>query len=307
MLSDFKNEVLQIKGLITNSKHPLILVKENPSLDGLAAALVLYSCLKNGGKDANILCPSELTVEFSDLIKIDEIKKEISGKGLVISWEYNDGSIEKVSYNIENSRFNLVIHPREGMELKITPDKIDVKSTGLTSDLVICINTDNLSQLGNLFTLEQEMFSKIDIINVDNSLSNQNYGKINLVQPLVASVSELTGMLLMDLGVRPDQDAATNLLTAIDTTSLNLTSGKLLPETLEVAAWCLRSGGTRLSGKKLNVDSASAKAINEVLKTEKSLEKTDKDTTDNDTHEQKDETPSPDWLQPKIYRGSNLL
>lgn len=286
--------------MLSNSKHPLILIKENPSLDGLAAALSLYTCLRNGGKDAGILCPSELTVEFSDLINVGEIKKEITGKKMVISWEYNDGSIEKVSYNIENNRFNLVIHPRAGAELKVSQENIDFKKTGMDVDLIISVKTEKLSLLGNLYTQEQEMFSKTEIINIDNSLSNENFGKINLIQPLVSSVSELMGMLLLDLGVKLDQESATNLLTAIDSASINLTSGKLTPDTLEIAAWCLRNGGVRLSAKKTATDPQSAKAINEVLK----IDKNDKETT----NEVKDDAaPSPDWLQPKIYRGTSML
>lgn len=306
MLQDFKNDTVQIKNLLAQAKNTIILIKENPSVDGLAAALSLYTSFKNVGKSVVLACPSELTVEASDLIGLDEVKKEIGSKNFIISWDYTDGSIEKVSYNIENNKFNLVIQPRSSVNFEISREKIDFRKAGVNADLIFVVNTQKLSLLNNFYTQEQELFSKIDIVNIDNSIENENFGKINLVSPISGSVSELCAELLVELGLKLEQEAATNLLTGIDSATKNL-SGVIRPETLELAAWCLKNGGVRLLNRKPSVDKQSSEVINKVLNIKNDNSNSDIQTTDNKEEIIKNEEPQPDWLKPKIYHGSNLL
>ena len=66
-----------------------------------------------------------------------------TGKNLVISFPYQEGSIEKVSYNIENDKFNLVIEPRENYPV-ITPEMIKYSYGGGNTDLIITVGTSQL-------------------------------------------------------------------------------------------------------------------------------------------------------------------
>ncbi|MBI3385117.1 hypothetical protein HY030_02920 [Candidatus Gottesmanbacteria bacterium] len=293
MLSDFSSEISQIKSSLTNAQNIVILTKENTSLDSLAGALALYLSLKNSRKSASMIYPADLTVEMSDLIGVDEVKKDFGGKNIIISWDYSDGAIEKVSYNIENKRFNLIIQPRENSNYDITADKIDFRKSGITADLIFLVGIDKFSALNNLYTQEQEMFSKVDIINIDKNISNENYGKINLVSPTASSISELIGALIMETGLTIDQDVVTNILTGIDVTTANLSGDNLKPEVLEIAAWCLKNGGVRLLIKKKMSDTKTTVIPNQTVK------------KDSDKDQAAESVPSPDWLQPKIYRGTS--
>lgn len=293
MLSDFSNEILQIKSSLSSAQNIIIITKENTPLDCLAGALALYLSLKNSRKTVTIVSPSDLTVEMSDLIGVDEVKKDFGGKNIVISWDYSDGAIEKVSYNIENKRFNLIIQPRENSNYDITADKIDFRKSGMNSDLIILIGVDKLSTLKTLYTQEQEMYSKVNIINIDNNVSNENYGKVNLVSPLSSSISELIGALLIETGITTDQDAATNILTGIDTITNNLSDDNIKAEVLEIAAWCLKNGGIRLLTSKKADGSKTTVVSSQTIK------------KNSDKNQPTESVPSPDWLQPKIYRGTS--
>lgn len=293
MLSDFSNELLQIKTSLTSAQNIVIFTKENTSLDPLAGALALYLSLKISQKNVQIISPLDLTVEMSGLIGVDEVKKDFGGKNIVISWDYSDGAIEKVSYNIENKRFNLIIQPRENSNYDISADKIDFRKSGITPDLIILIGVDKLLALNTLYVQEQEMFSKTAIINIDNNVSNENYGKINLISPLSPSISDLIGAIILETGLTIDQDAATNILTGIDTVTSNLAGDNLKPEVLEIAAWCLKNNGVRLLTKKSMVGSKTSDISSQVVK------------KDSDKDLPAESVPSPDWLQPKIYRGTS--
>ena len=293
MLSDFSNEISQIKTSLTSAQNIVIITKENTSLDSLAGALALYLSLKNSRKNVSIISPTNLTVEMSDLIGVDEVKKDFGGKNIVISWDYSDGAIEKVSYNIENKRFNLIIQPRENSNFDITADKIDFRKSGINADLIIIVGVDKLSTLNTLYTQEQEMYSKVNTINLDNNISNENYGKINLISPLSSSISELIGSIIIESGLIADQDTATNILTGIDTTTGNLTSDNLKAEIFEITAWYLKHGGVRLLTKK------STQGIKTTDISKQTVQK------DSDKDQPAESVPSPDWLQPKIFRGTS--
>ena len=287
MLVDFTNEIAQLKSSYASVSNILILVSENPSIDSLSSALALYISLKNSGKTTKIACSSDLTVEMSNLIAVDEVKKELGGKNFVISWDYTDGSIDKVSYNIENNKFNLVIQPRENSTLDISTDKIEFKKAGAFADLIFIVGAPSLSSLGNIYTQEHEMYSKTTIVNIDNNIKNEKYGKINLVSQTYLSICELVASLILELNLKTDADCSTNLLTGIDFTSQNLAAENIRPETLEIAAWCMKNGGKRFLTKK---NTTPEPVVKEGISEKKA-----------------EEAPSPDWLQPKIFRGSSLL
>jgi nanoRNase/pAp phosphatase (c-di-AMP/oligoRNAs hydrolase) len=179
--------------------------------------------------------------------------------------------------------------------MEISKDKISFHRAGLNTDLIFIVQTQNFSLLNNFFTKEQEMFSKVPVINVDNSIENENFGKINLVSPIFGSISELCAELVLELGIKLEKDAATNLLTGIDYCTKNL-ADNVRPETLEIAAWCLKNGGVRLWKTRIPQDQQNKDVLHKVLK----IEDEKKETPPNDV-------PSPDWLQPKIYHGSTLL
>ncbi|EKD86061.1 MAG: hypothetical protein ACD_37C00498G0002 [uncultured bacterium] len=295
MLADFRQEVSLLNTKITSSQHLLILLPEDLNPDIAAAGISLYLSLRKIGKQVTIACPTKLTVEFSDLIGVDEVKNEIGGKNFVISLNYKEGAIEKVSYNIENDRFNLVIKPREGVNWDIDEKNIAFHKQGVVADLIITIKSANLEKLGKFYKDEQKIYSETEIINIDNDVNNEKYGTINLVSPLSLSISELICLLMQDLGLPFDNESATNLLTGIDIASNHLQSEQVKSDTLEAAALCLKNNGVRVLGQKTSPTAQNKAALNKALKIEKTLSNNG------------DNIPSPDWLAPKIYKGSTLL
>src|SRR3989344_4840151 len=90
----------------------VILLPETATRDALAAGLSLYLSLTQLQKEVGIYYPKQAIVGWSHLVGINKLKQTLGSKNFVISLDYIEGSIEKVSYNIAGNQFNLVIEPR---------------------------------------------------------------------------------------------------------------------------------------------------------------------------------------------------
>lgn len=236
-----------IKAALDVSREILIALSRNPSFDAVASGLSLYLALSGAGKRVTISSPSPITVEFNHLIGVDKVSNNLTntGRNLIVSFPYQEGSIEKVSYNIENDTFHLVIEPREGYPT-ITPEKLGYTFGGGSYDTIIVVGAPSLNDLDSIYSQNQNLFTEKQVINIDNSASNARYGKINLVEPTLSSISEMVTNLLSSSGMRIDPDIATNLLAGITAGSNNFTSPTSGVATFEAAAICMRNGARKL-------------------------------------------------------------
>lgn len=246
------DQINQLKSLIDGSQSIVIATGGNPTIDSLGASLSLYLALSSKGKQVMVICPEPARVEFNNLVGIDKVTNNLNsaggqGKNLTISFPYQEGSIEKVSYNIENDAFNLVIEPRQGYQ-QITPELIRYSNSGGgTADVIITIGTPSLSDLQEIYQNNQGLFSEKPVINIDSHNQNSRYGKINIIDNSSSSTSELMSSLFSQLGLPMDGDIANNLYAGIVEGSQNFTSPATSVTTFETAALCLRSGAKKSS------------------------------------------------------------
>lgn len=271
-VSDFS----QFQQALTAAQTIFVILSKELNQDKVAAALSLYLSLKKIGKQVGIYCSSPMTVEFSSLVGVDEIKTQLGGKNLIISFDYIEDSIEKVSYNIEDNKFNLVIQPKEGKP-PLPTEKIQYFYGGGTADAILIIGTTKLEDLGDIYLKNKNTFDKGNLMAFD----------LNEFQAI--SYSEVIANFLKQFRLPVDADIATNLLAGIESATANFSSPKTTPEALEAAAFCLRMGGVRL-GTKIHF-----KPMPEKISAKKPPQ------------ELKEEKPAPDWLEPKIYKGNTLI
>lgn len=173
---DAQTMLEEIKKLIEEAKEILIVTHEKPTGDSIGSSLAVYLGLLSLGKNVSVLMPDAMTVEFSNFIGADKIKQSLGNKNFVISLNYQEGSIEKVSYNIEGDKFNLVIEPRGGFETFNEKD-VSYSYGGGHCDLMIAIDTIHLGGLGAVYEQNKELFASKPIINIDHHKDNALYGK----------------------------------------------------------------------------------------------------------------------------------
>lgn len=244
-----QEQMNQLHSLLDGAQEVIIAVPKNPSFDTLAGALSFYLTLSAANKRVTVVCPDQMTVEFSRLVGADKVTTRIngtSGRNLIISFPYQEGSIEKVSYNIEDGAFNLVIEPRENYP-RITPEMMNYSYSGGKTDLIITINAHQLSDLDLIYSTNNPLFSNTTIINIDMSSQNQQFGKINIVDPSTSSVSELMTSIMSQTGLSIDSDSAANLLAGIISGTNNFSSTTTQASTFETAALLVKKGAKKNS------------------------------------------------------------
>lgn len=284
--------IRELEENLNSARNVLIVTHKNPSIDSLAASLSLYLALVHNRKNVTIACPDKTTVEFGNLFGVDKITDVLGNKNFIISLDYKEGSIEKVSYNIEGEKFNLVIQPKDGSE-PFSEDKVHFNYAGVNADLIFVINCEKLEDLETFYTQEQEMYSKVPVINIDISQNNEQYGKINIVNSNASSVTELVANMLKTVKLSFDEDCATNILTGITSATDTFTKGNITSDTFEIAALCLQMGG-KLPGVKQIIPTEEIP----VIETSGVVE---------NNKPAKSKNPPKDWLEPKIFKGSSLV
>ena len=233
----------QIKDHFTKNGSGVIILPSKPTPDAIAAGTSLYLKLIEMGKNVSIISES---IPQSDLLGADKIKNDLQngGDNLVVSFPYTEGTIDKVDYNIQGERFNLVIVPRTGSE-KIKADEVQFSYSGGNIDFIVTIDAPNLNSLGNIYQKNEQKFSSATIINIDRHLINNSYGLINFVSKSSSSTSELVLEVIKKLGTTINKDIATNLHAGIISATNNLTSYSVTADTYEHIAELLRFGAVR--------------------------------------------------------------
>lgn len=241
---DYETALQKAKDMVMAAKDIAVVTHGSPNMDSMGASLALMLGLTSLGKQATVICPDPMTVALSSFVGVDKVVRDFGKKNFVISLDYDDGSIEKVSYNIEGKKFNLVVEQRPGFA-PMTSDKAHYSYQGVNADLLITVDTQNFAQFGGVYDHNKDMFAGKQIINIDCHDANTNYGIMNLVDPGASSTSELVAEFMATLGVKLTADIATNLLNAIYDGTRNFENPNVTSMAFEVASVCLKAGGKR--------------------------------------------------------------
>lgn len=172
---------------LTSAASVVIYLPVEPQLAMAAAGLSVYLSLKSRGASVDIVCPTPMTVAESRLVGVDQIKTEPPGRNLIISFDYVKDAIEKVSYNVEGDKFNLLVQPKVGHQ-PLSADNVSFKLGGAAADLAILIGGAPVEP------------------------NIQNLPSISLVKNDSKSLSAETATLLESANLPINKDIATNLL-----------------------------------------------------------------------------------------------
>ncbi len=298
---DYQAEVTRVKDLLAKAKDVLIVTHENPTDDSIGSALALYLGLVSLGKKVVVATPEPITVGLSNYVGANKIISDLAAKkNFIISLDYVDGSIEKVSYNIEGDTFNLVIEPRAGYD-SFSPDKVRYSYASGMADLIFAVDTIHLGGLKKLYEGSKDLFAGKPIVNVDRHPNNAQYGGVNLVDATASTTAEVVARFLSMLGVKLTVDIATNLLNAVYSGTANFTAANVSAGAFDVASVALKAGGKRFGVVEETVAPLVTATIAPAVAAEAA----------HDHPHQPAEVPAgptpADWLRPKIFKSSNLL
>jgi len=285
----------EIQGKITGSQKIIIALPQNPRYDQTAGGLALFLLLTQAGKTVSVICPSAMMVEFNNLVGVDKISPKAKGTDLVVSFNYSMDNVEKISYNDDGGRLNLVVQPKAGAP-NINEKSVDLSYIGVGADLLITVGIKNISQLNQsgLSSISPE-----SIINVDNWSDNTNFAAINVIDIDSSSISEIVLGLSEGLGLQLDLDVAQNLLNGLWQVTSGLKKSDLGPDAYEAVATCLRLGAQKPSAE----PPAPKQKMWPVAKNEQKVVNVNRSQSNQPSP--LPSTPPADWLEPKIYKGSS--
>jgi hypothetical protein len=253
------------------------------------------------------VCPDLITVELSHFIGADKIVSDLSKQNFTISLDYVEGSIEKVSYNIEGEKFNLVIEPRPGFP-PFTQEKVQYAYTGMPCDIILSVDTIHTGGLRRIYESQKDLFASKSILNIDRHPNNSRYGSVNILDPKTTT-TELAAKFLATLGIKFSEDIATNILNALYEGTGNFDHPQMTSSVFELAAKCMNAGGKKFRSHVTESNAIPVSSDQEALPAGEAGEV--------GTHERKEgDIPSPvpktqtpdDWLKPKIFKsGGHLL
>lgn len=314
MINGNNIDLQQLSGALEPAKNVLILLPNNPTLDGVAGGLAFYLTLQKTGKNVAVACPTQMTVAFNRLVAVDKITSKIGSRNLVISFDYIKDSIEKVSYHIENNKFNLVIEPKANFS-PLDPSKVSYSHSGASADLVIMIGATKLEDFDRFYYEEKKMFDDKNTINIDYKPNNSRFGKINLVDNKSSSCSEIVVNLIRNLSLPVDSDIATNLYTGIKTNTNNFQSFNISATAFETSAWCLNNGArqNQFMGPMSSqpVAPMSSQPMAPITNFQPSVPPPFSQPIPtrpmNNNQINGNQPPPADWLKPKIYQGKTQI
>jgi nanoRNase/pAp phosphatase (c-di-AMP/oligoRNAs hydrolase) len=316
---DFTRDITKIKELLDKAQDVLVVTHEHPTHDSMGSALALYLGLTGLGKKVTIACPDAMTVELSNFVGANKVITSLGKKNFIISLDYVDGSIEKVSYNIEGNKFNLVIEPRPGFEA-FSEDKVHYTHAGSSAALIFAVDTIHLGGLKKLFDEDKDMYATKPIINVDRHPNNANYGHTNMVNMEASSTAEVVAELLSGLDITLTEDIATNLFNALTQATNNFQNANVSVRAFELAAAALKAGAKRFNApvKPQEETPSGGEKVAEPMKKEvpavqaAPVAPATSPTPAVPAEQPKEAVPvapkqaPPDWLKPKIFKSSNI-
>jgi len=337
----YDSQLNELKNLLPTAKSILITLPTGADIDKLAAGLALFLTLEAQGKQTSVVCDDNILVGQSHLFGVDHVQKNLpltEGGNLTLTLEgvaASDGTVpalEKLDWSAENNNLNLVFHVLPNQTFQ--PSRIIPRYQGSGFNLIFVVGAVNLNALGNTYQQNSSAFSGTHIVNIDTQAANTNFGQTNIVDTQASCLSEVLCSVIADLGFVLDTDSASNLLAGIFDATNNLLDSKVTAETYMAVANCLRVGGRKPSAATAPIQvrpaevsvpqqptydwNAVSAAIGQSNRpqvqnvSEFTVPPVVSSTPQPSPEEQPfeegvvSETIEPDWLTPKIFKGTSL-
>lgn len=215
--------------------------------DAVASATALSLALQAAGKSCEVVCEEPMRVEYNYLVGVEQISQSVGNRDLVISFDYNEEQVDKVSYNIDeqSQRFELIISPKSGSQ-PLDPNTIGYSRSGLTADLIFLFGYHSLDELGEVYHKERYTIDRAYTVALTQN-KVQNFAKMHLaLRPENFSYSEIIYFLIRQLQLSEVQgDLATNILSGMEYATERFQQDSLPARVFETVATLLRQGAQR--------------------------------------------------------------
>ena len=224
-------QVSEIKNLLGTAKTALISVSQL-NIDSIGSALALALLLKKSNISTKVFCPHQTDANYTKLNGLELLTNVYNQNDLIVTLDYPLDQIEKVTYNQDNGKLNLVVQTKDGAE-KVAENQILISNQATAADINFMFGDE--TSLG----ANANMVNKGNWINISPSNVEKTWAKANIIDQ-DAPFSEILTFLLPMLDLQLTPESAKNLLIALRVATQSF-SINVSPETFEAGANCLRA------------------------------------------------------------------
>ena len=229
----------ELSKILNSYKNILLTGPTNPNIDVLSTALAWNNFLALKDKKVDLFFSGEI-INLPFLNSKDKLNKDFNSiNSFKIILDISKAQVDQLDYKIEGNELHIDIIPKEGT---FKAEHVKSQVGEYKYDLIISFGANNLNDLGDIFKEHSNFFHEIPVINLDNSLINENFGQLNIVKSSSTSLAEISYHILEK---NLTKDMSTALLTGMIAATNSFQSSQVTPSTLELASNLIHRGADR--------------------------------------------------------------
>ncbi|MCC6711205.1 MAG: hypothetical protein IT416_02520 [Candidatus Pacebacteria bacterium] len=235
-------QVNSLKEYFQSAESIAIILGPKPTVDQLAVASSLFHGCVSVGKEVGFYAPQKISDDY--FLALKELQTNLGKQNLVISFDYDEQAVDKVSYHIaeESKKFYLTIKPKKGIK-PLDPKSVEFGYAGTDIDLVFLVGVHDLESLEQLYFGYESLYQNSYVVTLHNFKPEIGTTQFDLSGS--SSMSENIIDLFDNLELVINEPMATALLMGIEHTTNYLQSFTTTAETFEKVARLLRMGARR--------------------------------------------------------------
>lgn len=184
-----KNIENQILRLIDNANSILIMPSSPPDGDSLGSAVAMYLALRAIGKSSTVVCADPVPDVFQFLPMVNTITDEFTPTpDFIVTLNTENAELASLQSQVEESKINIIFTAKKG---RFSADQVSFSHGANRYDLIITVDTASPQQLGRFYEDNLQLFQEIPVINIDHHASNEYFGRLNYVDIMSSSTTEM--------------------------------------------------------------------------------------------------------------------
>lgn len=235
----------QAQEAILRASRILILTKERPDHDALAAAVAFSLFLKKIKKDADITAPGVQATEIpSFLPSRDSIRETVGAmRAFHLTLNLKQTPLAEFMYDVKDGKLDVTVVPKSG---EWSTNDAAFSHGQDRYDLVITLGCPDMASLGVVAREHADFLYRTTILNIDCDATNEHWGQINLVDLNAVAISEVLYGLIEEWNRNAiDEPIATSMLTGMICRTKSFRTKNVTPKTLSIASQLVAMGAKR--------------------------------------------------------------
>ncbi len=234
----------QVIELIGRAKHVLILTKEQASVDAVGSVTALALFLQKLNKTFDVAVADWTKDQQLAFLPSVDIRPDIGAmRTFHLMVNVQQVPLSELMYDVKDGKLDITLVPRQG---EWSASDITLKEGTDRFDLVIALDCPDMHSLGAFAREHANFLYRTTVINVDCHVSNEFWGRVNLVDPTAVSTTEILHHLFA-LWNKPliDEPIATCLLAGMIAETKSFRTANVTPRTLSLSSELVALGAQR--------------------------------------------------------------